>query len=107
MRSRNFAFTVSATIPRFEQSHPQGNTLQTQTDLVLAQVLHNLIPTFFKQPPQSYQGYDQGQYQGGYMAQQQPQTIIVQQQPQKSDDSNCCIACLAGMCCFCCADALC
>ncbi|KAK0223714.1 hypothetical protein EDD18DRAFT_1147762 [Armillaria luteobubalina] len=60
-----------------------------------------------QQPPQSYQGYDQGQYQGGYMPQQQPQTIIVQQQPQKSDDSNCCMACLAGMCCFCCAESLC
>ncbi|PBL03045.1 hypothetical protein ARMGADRAFT_1021807 [Armillaria gallica] len=31
-----------------------------------------------QQPPQSYQGYDQGQYQGGYMPQQQPQTIILE-----------------------------
>ncbi|KAK0475430.1 hypothetical protein IW261DRAFT_478184 [Armillaria novae-zelandiae] len=49
-------------------------------------------------PPQAYGGGP------GYMPQQQPQTIIVQQEPQKSDDSNCCMACLAGMCCFCCLE---
>ncbi|KAF9026811.1 hypothetical protein BDZ89DRAFT_1067301, partial [Hymenopellis radicata] len=63
-----------------------------------------------QQPPQSYQGYGPGQYQGGppggYAPQQQPQTIIIQQQPEKGNDSNCCLACMAGMCCFCCADAI-
>ncbi|KAK0462362.1 uncharacterized protein EV420DRAFT_1639583 [Desarmillaria tabescens] len=52
-------------------------------------------------PPQAYGGGP------GYMPQQQPQTIIVQQEPQKSDDSNCCMACLAGMCCFCCLESIC
>ncbi|KAK0221023.1 hypothetical protein EDD85DRAFT_270246 [Armillaria nabsnona] len=67
-------------------------------------------------PPQ---GYDQGQYGGppqgyagppqGYQPQPPPQTIIVQQQEEKSSSGCCgtCLACFAGICCFCCADALC
>ncbi|KAK0484764.1 hypothetical protein IW261DRAFT_1604978 [Armillaria novae-zelandiae] len=65
-------------------------------------------------PPQ---GYDQGQYGGppqgyagppqGYQPQPQPQTVIIQQQEEKS--SGCCgtcLACFAGICCFCCADVV-
>ncbi|KAK0452415.1 hypothetical protein EV421DRAFT_1898154 [Armillaria borealis] len=75
-----------------------------------------------QQPPQSYQGdyADKGQYYGPpqgyqgyqpqhqYAPQPQPQTVIVTQQERRSDDScmGVCLACLSGMACFCCLDAI-
>ncbi|KAK0220243.1 hypothetical protein IW262DRAFT_1011486 [Armillaria fumosa] len=62
-------------------------------------------------PPPNYQGgyYPQGyQPQHQYAPQPPPQTVIVTQQDRRSDDGcmGVCLACLSGMACFCCLDAL-
>ncbi|KAK0480560.1 hypothetical protein IW261DRAFT_1473315 [Armillaria novae-zelandiae] len=76
-------------------------------------------------PPQGYQGYQGYQPQHQYAPQPQPQTVIVYglfylpvlqalnvfgstQQERRRDDScmGVCLACLSGMACFCCLDAI-